>query len=282
MLVGEERDENHRLVHESGCPRFYGIADAPWVLRGGHILRRDCLRVLVTGGRGWIGQATCAELERRGHEVVSYDLKDGQDIHDSGALREVLHGCDAVVHLAAIPHPNPHRRWEDYWRANVAGTQAVATVAAEFGALKFVYSSSTAYYGAQRGWLQAPFPLVENGPNGIQRNLGRERPELTDYNCAALAYLCSKIAAEAVLAAYGMVGRLDVRVLRFAPSPATGDPWEWGLLCERERAAKAIAGALQAPSGNYYQITNVARPEAELVDTARYKRGIGGGHADTK
>lgn len=267
--------ENERLFEASGCPRRAGVNDASWVLRGGRILRRDCLRVLVTGAQGWIGTAACEELERRGHDVVTYDLKDGQDIHDADALREALDGCDAVVHLAAIPHPHPKRRWEAYWRANVAGTQAVAAAAAEFGALQFVYSSSTAYYGAQRGWLQGPQPLVEDGPNGIQRNLHAERPELTDYNCAALAYVCSKIAAEAVLAAYGMAGRLGVSVLRFAPSPADGQPWEWGLLCERERAARAIADAVGAAPGNGYWITNVASPHVELVDTARYERGIG-------
>jgi len=225
------------------------------------------VRVLITGGRGWIGSAVCMELQRRGHKVEAYDIKDGWDIHDSGDLEPAMAEADAVAHLAAIPHPNPARRWEDYWGLNVVGTQEVARGAAEAGVQRLVYASSTAYYGAQRGWLHGPFPLVEIGPNAVQRNMWAKPPELSDYNAAAWAYACSKVAAETVLAAYGMVARLDVVILRFAPIPTSGEPWEWGLLCDRERAAQAIADAIEAPAGRYH-VYNVANKDVALVDTS--------------
>lgn len=40
MLASEERAENLRLCRESGCPRWYSIKDAPWVLEGGQVRKR--------------------------------------------------------------------------------------------------------------------------------------------------------------------------------------------------------------------------------------------------
>ncbi len=40
MLASEERAENLRLYRESGCSRWHGVTDAPWVLRGGRVRKR--------------------------------------------------------------------------------------------------------------------------------------------------------------------------------------------------------------------------------------------------
>lgn len=60
------------------------------------------MHVLVTGGRGWIGRHTCADLERRGHTVHPFDVTDGADVRDDGWLDEHVAGCDAVIHLAGL------------------------------------------------------------------------------------------------------------------------------------------------------------------------------------
>lgn len=228
------------------------------------------MKVLVTGGRGWIGSQVVNKLEKRGHDVIPYDAKDGDDIFNKSHLRDVLNGCNAVVHLAAIPHPKRGKVWEDYWRVNVAGTQVVARAAVEAGVSRIVYSSSTAYYGCQRDFpMKAKF-LMEPSLNAVQRFVGQKMPEMTPYNEAALCYMCSKIAAEAVLAAYGYAGKLDVSILRFAPVTQTGEPWDWGLLTDRDRAAGAIADAIESSEGGY-TIRNVVNPDVELVGSL-YRR----------
>lgn len=58
-------------------------------------------RVVITGGRGFIGQATARALANRGHTPVIYDLPDG-DVRDGATLRTVVEGCDAVIHLAGV------------------------------------------------------------------------------------------------------------------------------------------------------------------------------------
>ena len=228
------------------------------------------MKVLVTGGMGWIGERAVTELLNRGHEVSVYDLKAGDNIFDQGALSDAMAGCDAVAHLAAIPHPLRGKTWEDYWKANVAGTQVVARAAVGIGAGRFVYSSSTAYYGCQRDFpMKAQF-LMETSLNAVQRFVDHEMPEMTPYNEAALCYMCSKVAAEAVLAAYGYAGKLDVSILRFAPVTHTGEPWDWGLLTDRDRAAGAIADAVES-SESGYTVRNVVNPDVPLVGSL-YRR----------
>lgn len=60
------------------------------------------MRVLVTGGSGFIGAAVTAELEQRGHAAVMFDRREGEDILDPAALERAMLGCDGVVHLAGL------------------------------------------------------------------------------------------------------------------------------------------------------------------------------------
>jgi UDP-glucose 4-epimerase len=59
------------------------------------------MRVLVTGGAGFIGSAVALKLKEEGHEPVVFDRRNGDDILDTD-LRESVDGCDTVIHLAGI------------------------------------------------------------------------------------------------------------------------------------------------------------------------------------
>ena len=79
------------------------------------------MRVLVTGGSGRLGQFTIAELLNHGHEAVNADRvaptnprapKAARevryiqtDLSDVGQVAGAMTGCDAVIHLGAIPLP---------------------------------------------------------------------------------------------------------------------------------------------------------------------------------
>jgi len=60
------------------------------------------MRVLVTGGRGFIGQAVVGELRARGHEVESFDALMGDDVRNPDRIRRAVTTCDTVVHLAGV------------------------------------------------------------------------------------------------------------------------------------------------------------------------------------
>lgn len=117
------------------------------------------MRVLVTGGSGFIGSHVVDKLRARGYEPVIYDLRpspwhpDGSvetvlgSITDREALERALHSCDAVAHLAAVADVNDvHASPEDAERVNARGTVAVLEAARRAGVKRIVYASTIWVY----------------------------------------------------------------------------------------------------------------------------------------
>lgn len=119
------------------------------------------MRILVTGGAGFIGGNLTALLVRQGHDVVVLDdLSTGRrdnidhlDVHfiegtilDRGTVRRAVAGCDSVVHLGAIGSvPRSVARPMPSHEANTTGTVTVLEAAAEVGAYVAAASSSSVY-----------------------------------------------------------------------------------------------------------------------------------------
>jgi UDP-glucose 4-epimerase len=122
------------------------------------------LKVLVTGGAGYIGSIVTAELLKRGHQVVVYDnLSHGfraaipkkidlvvGDIADRVNLTRIITtiGIEAVMHMAAsIEAGESMKVPEKYFRNNSAATLSLLEVLLETGVKKLVFSSTAALYG---------------------------------------------------------------------------------------------------------------------------------------
>ena len=122
------------------------------------------MRVLVTGGAGYIGSVVTEELVGDGHEVVVYDsLYKGHrgavvegarlveaDLLDGATLRRTFeeHGTEAVIHMAADSLvgesvTNPSK----YYRNNVTAGLALLDAMRDTGVRRLVFSSSAATYG---------------------------------------------------------------------------------------------------------------------------------------
>jgi UDP-glucose 4-epimerase len=119
------------------------------------------MKVLVTGGAGYIGSHMVQVLAERGDEVtVLDDLSTGHadavlagrfvrgDIADVSATIQLLKGMDAVIHFAASSLvgesvADPLK----YYRRNVAGTAALLQAMRDAGVQKIVFSSTAATYG---------------------------------------------------------------------------------------------------------------------------------------
>jgi UDP-glucose 4-epimerase len=121
------------------------------------------MKLLVTGGAGYLGSIVAHHLLEGGHEVVVLDsLYRGHrdavpeaarfvqaDLLDAGATRDALaDGFDGVVHLAAlalvaesVAHP------ERYYRGNVVGTLNLLDAMRDAGVANLVFSSTCATYG---------------------------------------------------------------------------------------------------------------------------------------
>ena len=110
------------------------------------------MKILVTGGTGFVGPKVVHALRVRNHEVRALvrrpergrtlrawgcELAEG-DVTDAASLRRAVAGCEAVVHLVAIIRGRP----EDFRRVMVEGTRTLLATAREAGARRFVLMSA--------------------------------------------------------------------------------------------------------------------------------------------
>jgi nucleoside-diphosphate-sugar epimerase len=134
------------------------------------------MKVLVTGGTGNVGRAAVARLVRHGHQVRVIGRRPGIeiagaeyrscDITDFDALREQVKGMEAVVHLAAIPHPSL-APGQEIFRINCGGTFNVYRAAADEGIGRIVTASSINALGYNFGIKDFDlcyFPIDEEHP----------------------------------------------------------------------------------------------------------------------
>jgi farnesol dehydrogenase len=99
------------------------------------------VRVLVTGGTGYLGGAICRALTARGHDVTSFSRASGGDVRDAAALVSAARGHQAIVHTAALVTIWRRRR-QDFDDINVGGLENVLAVATKLGLERVVYTSS--------------------------------------------------------------------------------------------------------------------------------------------
>lgn len=155
------------------------------------------MRVLVTGGAGYIGTHLVVDLLADGHDVVVLDnfstghregLERAQalagrsvrlfsgDIADATLLRQALSGVDAVFHLAGSKQVGESMEQPAlYFQNNVGGMIALLSAMQQSGVTRIVYSSSAAVYGPQ-----AQMPLTEEArlspesPYGLSKVQGEQ------------------------------------------------------------------------------------------------------------
>jgi len=155
-------------------------------------------RVLVTGGSGRLGQAVIRELLAHDYDVVAADRvrPSTGDVHgvrvietdlgDVGQVVGAMRGCDAVIHLGAIPAPYGHAD-EVVFRNNTGATFAVLQAASLLGIRRAVIASSGSAYGT--AWsrhhmtaLYAPVdeqhPLLNHDAYGLSKEVDERIAEM--------------------------------------------------------------------------------------------------------
>src|SRR3972149_5192912 len=170
------------------------------------------MKMLITGGAGFIGSHLCDKYIKEGHTVLcldnfmsgnltnvrhlldyrSFKLIKG-DIRDFDLLEKITPGVDVIFHLAAQIHVDrsyiePRLTYD----VNVVGTQNILEVAKMHDVKKVIHASTSEVYGSAQ-----QVPINENHP------LNAPHP-----------YGASKIAADRMCYAYTQAYGMDVSILR--------------------------------------------------------------------
>lgn len=149
------------------------------------------MKILVTGGTGYIGSHTCVELLQKGYEVVVFDnLYNSKidvvekiekitgkkitfykaDMLDKESMRPVFaeHTFDAVIHFAGLKAVGESvEKPLLYYKNNIAGTINLCEMMNEYGCKKIIFSSSATVYGSPETVpITEDFPLSTTNPYG--------------------------------------------------------------------------------------------------------------------
>jgi len=167
------------------------------------------MRILVTGGAGYIGSHAVKALGKAGHEICVFDnLSTGHewavlsgklvkgDLEDRAAIDAALRAFrpEAVMHFAAyIQVEESVREPLKYYRNNVANTLNLLDAMRASGVGSFIYSSTAAVYGIpEQIPVRESAPMLPINPYGmtkvmIERVLG-DLASATDFRYVALRY----------------------------------------------------------------------------------------------
>ncbi|WP_071606265.1 NAD-dependent epimerase/dehydratase family protein [Luteipulveratus halotolerans] len=110
------------------------------------------MRLLVTGGAGFIGRHVVDAATAAGHDVTRLDLVDGDDVRDPDVAERAVHRVDVVAHLAAkVGRGVDVADLPAYASHNDVGTTTLLAAMARRGVRRLVLASSMVVYGEGRG-----------------------------------------------------------------------------------------------------------------------------------
>jgi len=214
------------------------------------------MKVLITGGNGFIGRHVVKALQEANYETISSDnewlnLKWHESVDMEADITKPIapiEGLDAIIHLAALSNPRecdaaPSMAFDK----NVNGTHQVLKMALESGVKRVVYASTAHVYGVSPKYL----PTDESHPLWLQNN-----------------YTLTKILGEQLCQLYYENHGLSYAVLRlynaYGPDQAKG-------YFIPDQLSKASKGSIELRGGNitkdWVYVEEVAQAFIQALET---------------
>lgn len=248
------------------------------------------MRVLVTGGAGFIGSHLVEALLRDGHAVTVFDSFDPYypreakernlsgvrdriqlvegDIRDRARLDRALAGAEAVVHLAARAGVRPSiADPATYLSVNIQGTLRVLEAVRDAGGPPLINVSSSSVYG-----LLAEGPFREAGPLGTPASPYAASKRSAELLCRTFAHLHDlSITSLRLFTVFGPRQRPDMAIHKFArlvgegqPVPLFGDGSSLRDYTYVDDVVRGIISAIHHAGG--YRLYNLGRGRPVRLD----------------
>lgn len=151
------------------------------------------MKIIITGGAGFVGSHLADFLLSKGHKIVIIDnLSTGRlaniktlknkvkfikgDISKLGKWTENFRNTDIVYHLAALADIVPSiQNPKKYFESNVVGTENVASTSIKYRVKKIIYSASSSCYGIPKNYPTLETETIKpQYPYALTKNLGEQ------------------------------------------------------------------------------------------------------------
>ncbi|MEO8541224.1 MAG: NAD(P)-dependent oxidoreductase [bacterium] len=226
------------------------------------------LRVLLTGDRGHTGRWLRRRLERDGHQVVGFDIRDGHDIRDDAAVASVAAKTDVIIHCATLQWDHSGGD-DDILHTNVRGAANVLAAAERAKHDRVVMFSSIQVLGVTDNSREPrSFPIRDSHERQPRNAYARSKAEIED--------LCATFTART-----GITTLCPRPVHIFVPGQAADTrrrwkrqpdrewvpAWGYGGFVDVRDVCSAVALAISVPVEGHHRFILCAADAAASVTT---------------
>ncbi len=255
------------------------------------------MKILVTGGAGYIGSHTCIELLNNNYDVVVVDNlcnsskeslnrvkkitgKDlvfyQDDVLDESALVKIFseQNIDAVIHFAGLKAVGESvEKPLEYYQTNLTGTLVLFKVMRDFNVKNFVFSSSATVYGDPH-----TVPITEDFPLSATNPYGRSK--LIIEEISRDLYVADKQWNIALLRYFNPVGAHKSGLIGEDPNgiPNNLIPYISQVAVGKREKLSVFGGDYDTPDGtgvrDYIHVVDLARGHIKALEKLTAKPGL--------
>jgi farnesol dehydrogenase len=229
------------------------------------------MKVLVTGGTGYLGRAVVSALAARGHELVIFARGasrsglpgtpiDG-DIRDRAAVERAAAGCDAISHSAALVSIWRRRR-ADFDEINVGGLQHVLSAAATHRIARILYTSSFVAL-PPRGRRE---PLIANDYQRTKVAADRAADEAVRAGSPLIRVYPGVVYGPGTFTEGNLIGRLIADHLKGTLPGLVGPEQPWSYAYVDDVAAGHCAALERGRPGGRYALGGENAPQQRVFE----------------
>ena len=227
------------------------------------------MKVLVTGGNGFIGSYLVKELEEHGYDVKIFcrsckgkNVING-DIRNEKSILKATKGIDAVFHNAALAMDWGKKR--DFYETNVKGTENVVKACIENGIERLIYTGSAGVYGFPNRMK----PITEESPkkplNAYQKSKWLGEKVIEEYKKHGIK--ASIIRPPLVLGAGSKAAQILLSSIENGTFSYIGDGESYITVTHPKDVAKCLRLALEKDDeGNAFNVASFSCRIKDMVE----------------